>query len=229
MSMVNTVGSLETKHWQRNLITFKRALIITSEQRALLIGSLLGDGTMWLGKKGRNVNYKVEQGLEQKEYVFWKYIILKSLVLTEPKISYRYNALREKYPKSWWFRTVRHPLFTEIYTLWYTGNGYRGGKKIVPKTIGDDLTPLALAVWIMDDGSYSKGTITISTYSFDLSEIALLQQVISERYGIRFLVHRDRDKGYRMNANQRETRALVNIIAPYIIPSMMYKIGFKTP
>lgn len=227
--MVNTVGSFETKYWHGSLIPFKQALTISSEQRSLLIGSLLGDGTMWLGKNGRNVNYKVEHGLEQKEYVFWKYKILKSLVLTEPKLSYRYNASREKYPKSWWFRTVRHPLLTEIYDLWYTGNGYRGGKKIVPKTVGDVLTPLALAVWIMDDGSYAKGTITISTYSFDLFEINMLQRVISEKYGIRFLVYPDRDKGFRMHTNQKEARSLINIITPYIIPSMLYKIGFKTP
>ena len=229
MSTVNTVGSLETKYWHRTLIPFKQLLVITPEQRSLIVGSLLGDGTMRLGENARNVNYKIDHGLEQKEYVFWKYKILRPLVLTEPKLSYRYDPIKGKYPKSWWFRTVRHPLLTEIYNLWYLGDGYRAGRKIVPKNIGDDLNPLALAAWIMDDGCYSNGIIDISTYSFELSEINVLQDVFRDRYGIKFSFHKDRDKGYRMYSNKADTKVLASIIAPYIIDSMKYKIGFKTP
>lgn len=227
--MVNTVGSLETKYWQRAWIPLKKSLVLTPDQRSLLIGSLLGDGTMRRGEGARNVNYKVEQGLVQKSYVFWKYELLKPFVLTGPALSYRYSSVKEKYPKSWWFRTVRHPLLTEIYDLWYVGDGYRTGRKIVPKTIAGELTPLALAVWIMDDGSYSRGSIDISTYSFTVAEIGLLCRTLRDRYGLEARYHRDRDKGYRMYFNQSETKKLIETIAPFIIPSMMYKIGFKTP
>ena len=228
-SMVNTVGSLETKYWQREWIELKKSLTLTLDQRSLLIGSLLGDGTMRLGEGARNANYKVEHGLVQKSYVFWKYELLKSFVPTEPKLSYRYDPVKGKYPKSWWFRTIRHPLLTEIYNLWYVGDGYRTGRKIVPHNIEDNLTPPALAIWIMDDGSYSRGTITISTYSFTTDEIELLCEALRNRYGIEFRYHRDRDKGYRMYCNQSETRLLIEVIAPHIIPQMTYKIGFKTP
>ena len=152
--MVNTVGSPETKYWWGTWIPVKKSLVITTEQRALIIGSLLGDGTMRIGKNAKNANYKIEQGLEQKEYVFWKYNLLKPLVFTEPKISYRYDQVKQKYPKSWWFRTIRHPLLTEIYDLFYERDGYRNGRKIVPKDIASELTPLGLAAWIMDDDSY---------------------------------------------------------------------------
>ncbi|MDO8569496.1 MAG: LAGLIDADG endonuclease [bacterium] len=227
--MVNTVGSLETKYWQSKWIKLKESLAITPEQRSLLIGSLLGDGTMRRGEGARNANYKVEHGLVQKSYVFWKYELLKPFVPTEPKLSYRYDPVKGKYPKSWWFRTIRHPLLTEIYNLWYVGDRYRTGRKIVPRTIEDDLTPLALAIWIMDDGSYARGTITISTYCFTTDEIELLCEALRSRYGIVARYHRDRDKGYRMYCNQSQTRLLIEEITPYIIPSMTYKIGFKTP
>lgn len=227
--MVNTVGSLETKYWRKTLIPFKASLALSEKQRELLVGSLLGDGTMRLGKGARNTNLKIEQGLKQKDYVFWKYEVLKPFVLTEPRMSYRYDTNKEKYSKSWWFRTVRHPLLTEVFNLFYVGDGYRSGRKIVPNAIQNDLTPLTLAVWIMDDGSYSRGVLDISTYSFRLSEIELLQRAISNRYNIHFRLHSDRDKGYRMYCNKTETNALINVIIPYIIPSMMYKIGFKTP
>ena len=227
--MVNTVGSCETKYWQKKWIPIKKSLILTSKQKAVIIGSLLGDGTMRIGKGAKNANLKMEHGLEQKKYVEWKYRILQSFVFTKPKMSYRYRENGEKYPKSWWFRTIRHPILTEIYGQFYLGEGYRNGRKIIPLNIKDGFTPLVLAVWIMDDGSYSRGIINISTYSFSLQEIRYLQECFKEKFKIETTFYKDRDKGYRMYCRKKETNKLISIIHPYIIPSMMYKIGFATP
>jgi ubiquinol-cytochrome c reductase cytochrome b subunit len=227
--MVNTVGSYENKHWYKKWVPIKNKIAISPKQKSLIIGSLLGDGTMWIGKGAVNANFKVEQGLVQKDFVFWKYDILKSLVFTEPKISYRYDVQREKYPKSWWFRTTRHPLLTDIYNMFYIPEGHKTGRKIVPKDIEDYLDPLGLAVWIMDDGSYNNGIIDISTYSFLEPEINLLQDVFKKKFDINARYHKDRDKGFRMHCNKEETKKLIKIILPYTIPSMMYKIGFHNP
>lgn len=227
--MDNTVGSCETKYWQKGWIPIKESLVLTKKQRTLIIGSLLGDGTMRVGKGAVNANYKVEHGLEQKEYVEWKYQILKPWVFTKPKISYRYNEKGERYAKSWWFRTVRHPILTDLYDRFYQKGDYRTGKKIIPKNLKKDFNPLALAVWIMDDGSYSRKNITISTYAFSLQEIKYLQDCLWNVFRVEARYCPDRDKGYRMYFNQEETRNLVKIISPYIIPTMMYKIGFATP
>ena len=203
--------------------------MLNSRQKALIIGSLLGDGTMRLGKGARNVNFKVEHGLMQKDYVRWKYEVLKPFVFTKQKMSYRYNENGDRYAKSWWFRTIRHPILTQIYREFYKGEKYRNGRKIVPSWIEEEISPLVLAVWIMDDGSYSKGRIDISTYSFSLEEINTLQESIKKVFGVRANYHRDRDKGFRMYFNKENTKKLIEIIRPYIIPSMMYKIGFRNP
>ena len=230
--MVNTVGSSENrsnKHWHKKWISTKKDINISPLQKSFIIGSLLGDGTMWLGKGAIHANFKVEQGLVQKEYVFWKYEILKSLVFTEPKISYRNDPFGNKYQKSWWFRTIRHPLLTEIFKRFYVKEGYKTGKKIVPENIIEDLDALGLAVWVMDDGSYSRGKIDISTYSFSLSEINLLCKIMKDKFHVEMHQYKDRDKGYRIYSNQKYTTKLIEIIKPYIIPSMMYKIGFQNP
>jgi len=227
--MVNTVGSCETKYWQKKWILIKNSLTLTSKQKAVIIGSLLGDGTMRIGRGAKNANFKIEHGLKQKRYVDWKYHILQSFVFTKPEMSYRYRENNEKYPKSWWFRTIRHPILTEIYRRFYLGEGYRNGRKIIPLDIKDDFTPLALAVWIMDDGSYSRGIINISTYSFSLQEIRYLQEYLEEQFKIEAVFYKDRDKGYRMYFRKQETNKLIRIIHPHIISSMMYKIGFATP
>ncbi len=223
--MVNPVGSYATKYWYKTLIPLKEQMFLNQNQKSLIIGSLLGDGTMRIGEGSKNANFKVEQGLMQKEYTFWKYQILKPLVLTEPKISFRYHASGEKYQKSWWFRTVRHPILTDIYALFYEGEGYRNGRKIVPKSIQKYLDPLAIAVWIMDDGSFSKGSIDISTYSFLEKEIKLLQKSIFNLYGIEVKYHPDRDKGFRMRFSVGETKKLIEIILPHVVPSLQYKLG----
>ena len=227
--MVNTVGSCETKHWHKKWIPIKKSLVLTSEQMSIIIGSLLGDGTMRIGKSAVNANFKIEHCIAQKEYVMWKYGFLKSFVFTEPKLSYRYKENGQKYAKSWWFRTVRHPTLTEIYNNFYTGEGYRTGKKIIPLDINQSLDPLALAIWIMDDGSYQKGRIDISTYSFSLKEINLLCDCLEKRFEVKSRFYKDRNIGYRIYLNKKETDKLIKTIYPYIIDSMMYKIGFATP
>lgn len=227
--MVNTVGSHVNKHWQKKWVSVKQVAFLSHEQKALIMGSLLGDGTMRMGKGAQNANFKVEHGLEQKEYVLWKYKILKSLVFTEPKISYRYKENGEKYEKSWWFRTIRHPFLTEIYKRFYLMDGYRTGRKIIPMNIADDINEFSLAIWIMDDGSYNSNVIDISTYSFLLSEIHFLQNVFEKVFCVEARYYRDRDKGFRIYFNKCETKKLVSIIGPYIIPSMMYKIGLHDP
>ena len=227
--MGNPVGSCETKFWHKKWVPIKESLALTSRQKEVIIGSLLGDGTMRIGKGCKNANFKVEHGLKQKKLVQWKYQELKSLVFTEPRMSYRNDSDGNRYAKSWWFRTLRHPDITEIYNQFYIGERYRTGRKIVPALISKWLTPLSIAIWIMDDGNYSQKSLNISTYSFTRSEIELLQSILRRKFDLESSFHMDRDKGYRMTFGRRESDKLVKIIHPYTIPSMMYKIGFATP
>lgn len=227
--MVNTVGSYETKFWNKKWIPIKDSIFITKKQRELIIGSLLGDATMRIGKGAKNANVKMEHGLNQKEYVEWKYEILKPWVFTPPKLSYRYRENGERYLKSWWFRTIRHPKLTEIYKKFYIGEESKNRKKIIPRFLEENITPLMLSVLIMDDGSYSKKKIDISTYSFSLEDICFFQKCLKNIFDVESNFYKDRDKGYRMYFNQKETKKLIKLISPYIIPSMKYKIGFVTP
>lgn len=223
--MVNTVGSLESKHWNKKMLFLKKEMRLTSKQRSFIIGSMLGDATMRVGIKAKNANFKIDHCLEQKDYVFWKYEILKNFVLTPPKLSYRTTPEGIRYKKSWWFRTLRHPVLTEIYNQFYTKDSYRCGRKIVPDFFVDVINPFIMAVWVMDDGSYNQDKIDISTYSFTLQEIKKLIRIIKKKFSITMLYYKDRDKGYRMYSNLKETQKLVDLICPYIIKTMRYKIG----
>lgn len=211
-----------SKHWAKTWLAKKQNLRLNPKQTSLIVGSLLGDGTMRVGQGAINANFKTEHGLEQKGLVFWKYKILKPWVFTEPKLSSRYDENGNKYLKSWWFRTVRHPLLTEIHRKFY-----KNKVKIVPKNIKDILDGFAIACWVMDDGSYSQGIIDISTYSFSLDEVKRLLSILKNKFDISGNFYKDRDKGHRTYFKVSETKKLIKLIKPFIIKSMRYKIGYS--
>jgi len=227
--MVNTVGSLRKlknlekedfwRHWNIKWRKIKKTLYLTRRQISLIVGSMLGDGTLRVGTDSVNANFKIEHGLIQKEYVFWKYRIFKKWVTTGPEISYRYQENGKRYKKSWWFRTVRHPEITYFWELFY-----RKKRKIIPNNIEPLLDPLAMAVWVMDDGNRAGRQISLSTYRFTCPEIKKLQKALKNKFQLKANFYRDRDKGYRMYFNVKNTEKLVKIISPYIIPSMKYKL-----
>jgi hypothetical protein len=221
----NTVGSRRGLSGLA-LRYYKDSLFLKKQQTSVLVGSLLGDGTLGVGKGALNANLKVEHCLVQKEYVFWKYGFFRDWVLTPPKISFRYRETGEKYEKSWWFRTLRHPEITYFHNIFYP----EFGRKIVPDNIGKYLTPLALAIWYMDDGSVGwRGVCDISTYSFSGREIAILRDALNGNFGINSEYIMDRDIGYRMFFDRINSQKLNNLLEPYVLPCMRYKFPFLTP
>ena len=51
---------------------------------------------------------------------------------------------------------------------------YKNGKKYINKEVGKYLTPLALAIWVMDDGGWAQPGVRLATNSFKLEEIQFL-------------------------------------------------------
>jgi hypothetical protein len=73
------------------------------------------------------------------------------------------------------------PCFNEIYDFFYFE-----GKKVVPSNIGELLTPVGLAFWIQDDGTFSKinGTVTLCVESFSQSDVESLMAVLKNKFGL---------------------------------------------
>ena len=88
--MDNTVGSL------------------TEVQKSVVIGCLLGDGYLRQLKGRRNAFLEINHSYKQKDYVDWKYNILKDIVKSEPK-KRQYNS-RVAYR----FYTKAHLELTEL-------------------------------------------------------------------------------------------------------------------
>jgi hypothetical protein len=59
--MVNTVGSYENKHWQKKWRHLKEDIHFTPDQKSLIVGSLLGDATMRMGKGAATLTSKLNK------------------------------------------------------------------------------------------------------------------------------------------------------------------------
>ncbi len=191
--MDNTVGSL---NWQ---------------QKSVIIGCVLGDGYLRKLEGRKNAFLEVNHSAKAKEYVEWKYRILKEICKSPPKersIDEKRKALR--------FYTREHPEITEIYERFY-----QNGKKVVPK--GFELNPLILAVWFMDDGSKTKkGNVYLNTQKFDWKSQRRLLHAL-RMIGIRARMNKDK-KYWRIRIYKESIPRLVELISPYVIKSMRYKL-----
>ena len=184
---------------------------LTPTQHEILVGSLLGDGT--LRKQGTRTNalFEVNHSAHAKIYVDWKWKQFQSFVSTPPKFR-QGNGTRIAYR----FTTQSLPIFTNYYQ-WF----YQEGRKQIPHDLV--LTPLSLAVWYMDDGSKSRSACYLNTQQFSFEEQQLLQRVLLETFGIESAMNRDKQY-IRLRITTASTRKLVNIVRPHILPCFGYKL-----
>ena len=72
------------------------------------------------------------------------------------------------------------------------GNPAFGKKKRVPFFISEYLTPVGLAHWIMQDGSYQKGQgMYIATNSFSYEDCKFLALILSNKFNLKFKPNKD--------------------------------------
>jgi hypothetical protein len=184
-----------------------RQQILTIQQNELVIGSLLGDE--YIAKTTSGYAFRVNHGLAQKAYVEWKYSILKNLVMSAPQES----------GQCYYFRTVTHPAFLTFRKCFYEENR----KILAVNLLNDHLNSFILAVWIMDDGAKDGNQLRINSQSFTREENQLLQEILRTKLGIVTTLNRDKDK-FRLRVKAESMQRLVELVKPYFIPSMLYKL-----
>ena len=197
----------------RNL---KKRLQLNGYQKDILIGGILGDSHLAENWSKTNYRLKISQCKKQEEYVWWKYRVFKDWVLTEPKLHVSTNSVR--------FATISHPILTYFHNMFYEGK-----KKVIPQNIGDFLSPLALAVWFMDDGNVRKtnGKVYgyyINTQSFLQHENELLAELLSRKFDIDATIHRNHGKP-RLYVGAKSKVVFCEMVKPFILSSLQYKLG----
>ena len=180
---------------------------LSETQRSIVIGTLLGDGAM---RCKANALLEINHSVRQYTYVDWKFRNLAELVSTPPR-QRNGNGGRIAYR----FVTRSLPAFTPYYRLFY-----KLGRKVVPEV---ELTPLTLAVWLMDDGSKSRRALYLNTQQFDLGSQQCLLWLLASQWDIRGSLNRDKSY-HRIRLSVAGTARFVELVAPYVLPEFRYKL-----
>ncbi len=198
----------------RNL---KKRLSLSPFQSEVLVGCLLGDAHLENNWSKTNYRLKISQSKQQEKYVSWKYQIFKDWVLTEPKLHVSTNSMR--------FTTISHSDLSRFHSMFYEGR-----KKIVPANIQQLLSPLALAVWFMDDGNAARVkdghayAYNLNTQSFTFKEHLILIDVLKKKFNFDCSINKN-NGSYRLYIGVYARDNFLDIIINFIIPSLRYKLG----
>jgi recombination protein RecA len=207
----------------RLLVTEPRRL--SDQQVQVVLGSLMGDGNLSPNRHGRSgTRFRLGHGAKQAAYLDWKVSLLGNI-----ECSRTVNA------KSAVFADFT-PLaeLSELHDAVYFGDG----KKHLSWEYLKALTPLALAIWYMDDGSFTlrskglqertqggSGRIEICVEAMSSGSRERLSQYLRDTHGVAV---RLRAAGSAQKAvlvfSTDGTEKFQKLVAPYVHPSMEYKL-----
>ena len=198
---------------------------LSGQQMELILGALMGDGNLSPNLRGRSgTRFRMGHGAKQAAYLDWKVSLLGN-------IGY---ALSSNAKGAVFADLTPLPELAELREAVYFGDG----KKHLSWEYLKALTPLALAVWYMDDGCFtvrSKGVQERTQGGTGRIEICV--QAMSPG-------SRERLAGYLRDTHQLDVKVVTRgsrsqailqfttaasekfqkLVAPYIHPSMEYKL-----
>ena len=199
---------------------------LSKEQKSLLIGLLIGDGTI-----SSNFVFKLSHSVEQREYLEWKIKLL-------DKFQIKNNGIKE-YISTCGYNIGKGVLYSQmsvIPTIKALRRTVYIPKKTITRKLLNWLTPLEIAIWYMDDGhinvntskqrSSIQHTIKIAT-CVDESTVEVIIQYFLDIWNIKFRKFPEGKNTFSIASSSEEDYSkFVNLIKPFVeqVPSMLYKI-----
>lgn len=190
---------------------------------SIIFGSLLGDAHAERRKSetgGTRISFYQES--THISYLLWLHGLLSTRGYCNINLPVIQTRLGKKgvVRKTLRFHTWTYTSFNWICDLWYPNN-----IKIVPSNIGDYLTPLALAIWICDDGTKVSKGLKFCTNSFTYSDCVLLVKVLNDNFGLKSSIQSaGAPNQYNIYIWKESMPLLRSIVSPYMVPEMKYKI-----
>lgn len=195
-----------------------KAIPFTKQQREFIVGTMLGDGHLACIGKKQSVRLNIIHSIKQIDYFLWKKEIMGNFI--NQCLVYKEKKRNSTRITS---TSIVHNEFSFYHKLFYDNK-----KKIIKNSLIHYLTPFAMAIWVMDDGWLNHGiNIKISSESFTKKENEELQLMIKINFNIKCKVleyTRNEKKYYYLSFNKRNSILLSNMIEPYVIDSMKYKL-----
>lgn len=151
----------------------------------ILIGIMLGDGSLYRSSPTSNVRFEMSLGQKYEEFAIELGILFKDY-MNNPVKSLEVKGKTKSYT-NYRLKTKSLPIFVEYYNMFYEFNQVSNKiVKIVPKNIDYLMNPIVLAYLMMTDGNFDKGRnrVRIYTNSFTKEEVESLALAINKKMGI---------------------------------------------
>ena len=197
---------------------------------SVIFGLLLGDGYA-INRSGEGVRICIKQSFKHKEYLFslYEFFYNRGYSSNLPPRKYIRNIKGiNKIYYGFEFNTFTFRSFVWIYNLFY-----KKGKKIVPINIENFITPLTLAIWISEDGTFvpstgGQGGVRIACNAFSLQEVKYLTNILQTKFNLDVTIQQIYLKNkYFIYIKKNSIIDLENLILPYLHNSMYYKLGLQ--
>ena len=199
--------------------------LLSEQQFQVVLGSLMGDGNLSPNRRDRNgVRFRLGHGAKQIEYLQWKTALLGNI-----KHSTRVNDKGAHFVD---FTPL--PELGELQRAVYLGDG----KKFLSEEYLKALTPLALAIWYMDDGSFTvrskglqqrtaggSGRIEISVEAMSEGSRVRLRDYLRDTHGLNVRLRPSGSAGKAVLVFPTDATAkFQKLVTPHMAPSMEYKL-----
>lgn len=203
------------------------------ELKSAIIGMVIGDGCLSKKKKkdSHNASIQMSHSENQLKYMEWKKNIIDQIAYCRiiPNNTKKCSFNGKSY-KGYHLSSRVNPLFTGLYNRFY-----HCGHKCVDEYLVKMITPLALAIIYMDDGTlgkanpqyWTKETFFLRLCNFDYANLFLIKKSLKIKYDLDWNINRHTKKFYHLRLLNKHNQKFVDIIRPYIemVPSMIYKLG----
>lgn len=200
---------------------------LSNKCKEVILGSLLGDGSLKIQGQYKNARFSFRNSIKQQKYFFWKVSHLKEISSEKCWWKQEKNILGGVMLR---YQSITTDALTDLYRL-----THKNGQIVIRRKWLNNLTPLSLAVWWLDDGSLitngRRGVIC--TDSFSYSEQKLLARYLLKVWNIKVhigKIRREYDgktrEYYRLwIRSSKELMKLLRIILPHVkVASMLPKV-----
>ena len=190
---------------------------------SVLVGAILGDCYAERLPSG-GVRFRFKQSAEHQEYIFWLFDFFRTRGYCSNNLPVKVVSSQkfgDKFHDCYRFNTYAFSSLLDLYKLFYNSK-----KKVIPNNIEELLTPLALAIWIMDDGTFKSPGLRIATNCFTKQEVELLVKALENKFNIKSSLQKN-NANYQLYIKAESMPLLKKLVLPYVVPSMHYKLGYK--
>jgi len=200
--------------------------LLSDQQWEVVLGSLMGDGCLSppVRQDSESARLRIGHGAKQSAYLDWKCSLLANIPHCRTSNS-KGAVFADFTPLS-----ELHELMSAV----YLGDG----KKFLSEEYLKALSPLALAIWYMDDGSFSlrskglqqrtqggSGRIEICVEAMTEGSQVRLRDYLRDTHGLNIRLRKAGAAGKSVLVfSTQATARFQELIAPYVHPSMAYKL-----